>query len=71
MLCSDCAVYSSVIRYESNLEFKVILGGEEENFEFTMGPNTSAYRGCSAKLNGEMFVFGGDGSKYNKQVMRF
>ena len=44
-----------------------ILGGKEENFDFTMGPNTSAYYSCSAKLNGEMYVFGGDDG-YNKQV---
>ena len=39
-----------------------------------MGPNTSAYRSCAAKLNGEMFVFGGgsgDGSDYIKQVLNF
>ena len=46
----------------------MISGGKEENFDFTMGPNTSAYISCSAKLNGEMFVFGGRGSSYNKQV---
>ena len=46
-----------------------ISGGKEENFDFTMGPNTSAYYSCSAKLNGEMYVFGGDDG-YNKQVMR-
>ena len=33
-----------------------------------MGPNTSAYMSCSAKLNGEMFVFGGSGSSQNTQV---
>ena len=47
---------------------QVISGGEEENFDFTMGPNTSAVFACSAKLNGEMFVFGGRGSSYNKQI---
>ena len=35
-------------------------GGANENFHFTMGPNTDAYYSCSAKLNGEMFVFGGN-----------
>ena len=33
-----------------------------------MGPNTRALRSCAAKLNGEMFVFGGIGSDYTKQV---
>ena len=32
-----------------------------------MGPNTSAYYGCSTILNGEMFVFGGQ-DEYAKQV---
>ena len=49
---------------------QVISGGEEKNFDFTMGPNTIAVYACSAKLNGEMFVFGGRGSSYNKQVIR-
>ena len=34
-----------------------------------MGPNTYASRACSAKLNGEMFVFGGIRDTYGKQVM--
>ena len=34
-----------------------------------MGLDTSAYRSCSAKLNGELFVFGGDGNSQNKQVI--
>ena len=34
-----------------------------------MGPNTSAYHSCSAKLNDELFVFGGDGSSNEKQVI--
>ena len=33
-----------------------------------MGPKTSVNLSCAAKLNGEMFVFGGSGSYYNKQV---
>ena len=45
------------------------LGGVEENFEFTLEPETSAYKSCSAMLNGELFVFGGSGTKYNKQVI--
>ena len=47
-----------------------IKGGSNENLDFEMGPNTSAYLSCAANLNGEMFVFGGDGS-YEKQVMHF
>ena len=34
-----------------------------------MGPDTSAYYSCSATLNGELFVFGGEGSGQNKQVI--
>ena len=34
-----------------------------------MGPNTSAYCSCAATLNGELFVFGGDGSSNEKQVI--
>ena len=46
-----------------NLHFENISGGEKEEFDFTMGPNTDAYESCSAKLNGEMFVFGGNTQK--------
>ena len=48
-----------------------IQGGVQENLEFTMGPDTSAKFSCSATLNGELFVFGGDGSSHNKQVIFF
>ena len=34
-----------------------------------MGPDTSAYGSCSAKLNGELFVFGGNDSSQAKQVI--
>ena len=44
------------------------LGGEDENLDFEMGPNTSAYGSCSATLNGEMFVFGGSDGGQQKQV---
>ena len=46
----------------------MIKGGVEDNLEFTMGPDTSAYYSCSATLNGELFVFGGSGRSQNKQV---
>ena len=46
-----------------------ISGGKEENFDFTMGPNTSAYQSCSAQLNGEMYVFGGDDGYYKQVVL--
>ena len=48
--------------------YRSVKGGIEENLEFTMGPDTSAYRACSATLNGELFVFGG-GDSQNKQVI--
>ena len=42
---------------------------KNENPDFKMGPNTSVYQSCTAKLNGEMFVYGGDiYSGNNKQV---
>ena len=47
-------------------ESKNISGGINENFDFTMGPNTSAEVSCSAKLNGEMFVFGGNSDETTK-----
>ena len=45
------------------------LGGVQENLDFNMGPDTVAEFSCSATLNGELFVFGGSGSRYNKQVI--
>ena len=36
-----------------------------------MGPNTSSHDSCAAKLNGEMFIFGGNGTGQNKQVPKF
>ena len=45
------------------------LGGVEKNFEFNMGLDTDVLFSCSASLNGELFVFGGSGSSYNKQVI--
>ena len=43
-------------------------GGLQENFEFTMGPDTSAHTACSTSLNGELYVFGGHASSI-KQVI--
>ena len=60
-LCAIWAINESVNRYN-------ISGVKDENLDFTMGPNTSAYYSCSAKLNGAMFVFGGSGSSQNTQV---
>ena len=50
--------------FKLNINFQ---GGKNENLDFKMGPNTSADHSCSANLNGEMFVFGGDGV-HTKQV---
>ena len=50
------------------LDTRKISGGKDENLDFTMGPNTSVFYSCSAKLNGEMFVFGGEGSSQTTQV---
>ena len=49
--------------------YRSVKGGVDENFEFTMGPDTSAYHSCSATLNDELFVFGGSETSYNKQVI--
>ena len=49
--------------------YRSVKGGVDENLEFTMGPDTSAYHSCSATLNGELFVFGGSETSYNKQVI--
>ena len=49
--------------------FDMDPGGVEESLDFTMGPDTSAYGSCSATLKGELFVFGGQGSSNNKQVV--
>ena len=35
-------------------------GGITEGFEFYMGEDTEVVRSCSAILNGELFVFGGN-----------
>jgi len=35
-------------------------GDINQNLNFNMGPDTSVHHACSAKLNGEMFIFGGN-----------
>ena len=55
------------LRVQRILDTENILGGNDENLDFSLLPNTRAYFSCSAKLNGEMFVFGGDGN-YQTQV---
>ena len=44
-------------------------GGEEIDLDFIMGPGTSVYFSCSAKLNGDFYIFGGFGSD-NRQVKK-
>ena len=58
---------SKSLNESSQLKGGFILGAKDENLDFEMGPNTSAYKSCSANLNGETFVFGGF-EGYNKQV---
>ena len=64
-----------LIKFDGEFDYKSLMiyfndsGGAQENFDFTMGPDTSARSSCSATLNGEMFVFGGNGSSQNKQVI--
>ena len=43
-------------------------GGISEGFEFQMDDDTEVYFSCSAKLNDELFVFGGNASGKKKQV---
>ena len=43
-------------------------GKEDTSLSFTLGPNSRVYRSCAATLNGEMYVFGGAGVEFNKQV---
>ena len=46
--------------YLSVLINNKISGGTTENFEFQINDDTQVLRSCSAILNGEVFVFGGD-----------
>ena len=36
------------------------LGEYDDDIDFTFGENTIVYKSCSAVLNDEMYVFGGD-----------
>ena len=38
-----------------------------ENFEFKINDDTEVYSSCSSVLNGEVFVFGGHNSSYNRK----
>ena len=42
------------------------LGGVTENFEFKINDDTEVYYSCSATLNGDVFVLGGNSKQ--KQV---
>ena len=53
--------------FESEFSERPISGSEDPGLEFTMGSDTSVYYSCSATLNGEMYIFGGDG-EFSKQV---
>ena len=46
---------------------KIHQGGVTENFEFKINDDTEVYRSCSATLNGEVFVFGGENSSNNRR----
>ena len=44
-------------------------GGEDGNLDFKMSERTSADKSCSAILNGDFYVFGGqEGSIYERQA---
>ena len=53
--------------YDTYIYYKKLGGGVTENFEFEMGTDTEVYDSCSAMLNGETFIFGGN--KEKKQVI--
>ena len=38
-----------------------------ENFEFKINDDTEVYQSCSARLNGEVFVFGGFNTSNNRR----
>ena len=38
-----------------------------ENFEFKINDDTEVFHSCSAKLNGEVFVFGGTNTSNNRR----
>ena len=43
------------------------LGDVTENFVFKINNDTEVYGSCSATLNGEVFVFGGENTSYNRR----
>ena len=51
-------------------------GGNNTNMEFFIRPDTDIYLSCSARLNGEYYVFGGatyggaDNSGFTKQISK-
>ena len=42
-------------------------GGVTENFEFKINDDTEVFHSCTAKLNGEVFVFGGHTSNNRRK----
>ena len=45
------------------------LGDITENFEFTINHDTEVQQSCSAMLNGELFVIGGENKK-NQVILK-
>ena len=59
-------LYSQTVSKNNELEEMTIFkieGGITEGFEFHMDEDTEVVRSCSALLNGELFVFGGNSKK--------
>ena len=57
-----------MVRLFTNISIKrfEFSGGKNANLNLNFGPKTDAYNGCSASLNGEMYVFGGGGTNANQ-----
>ena len=60
------SIHNSKARKKVSNSSNCFEGGVSENFEFQLGDDTDAFRSCSAILNGELYVFGGNNKK--KQV---
>ena len=56
-----------MVSFKSDFLNNFNWGGVTENFEFKINDDTEVYRSCSATLNGEVFVFGGGSSSYDRQ----
>ena len=71
-LLNRSSIWPVLIKYDGKLHSNISIelfqfsGGKNTNLNFNFGPKTDAYNGCSASLNGEMYVFGGGGTNANQ-----